>query len=346
MGVLSASGQCTFEQKFKLRPASTGAVAIYGDVALVGTDEVHVYDFLTGVRTKILDTVGPSSGFAIAIDSDIAVIGDPYADHAATDDGRAQLFNVQTGNHLATLAPADPRNGLLFGWSVAISGSVAIVGAPSDDHTPGAAYLFDVATGSQLAKLLPNDIANDPNSFGRAVAIDGDIAVVGDPFGNNGVDGVYLFDVNSGQQLEKIELPVVGDWYGRWLSINGDTILIGNPYDELNGERSGNVYVFETSGAMIAELRPSDAGPIQKFGVSVSLSDDLAVIGAEEHSTFDGAAYVFRTDDWTQVTQILPNDRPNDGRFGIRRRNQRAQYRRRCSSGSWWRSFRVSLRLR
>ena len=68
-----------------------------------------------------------------------------------------------------------------FGWSVGISGGVAIVGAPEDDDpftAAGAAYLFDATSGQQLAKILASDGAL-ADEFGHGVAISGSTAVIG-----------------------------------------------------------------------------------------------------------------------------------------------------------------------
>ena len=69
------------------------------------------------------------------------------------------------GDQLFKLLPDDGALGDEFGWSVAISGEVAIVGAHLDDAAcpsdpecnSGSAYLFDVATGQQLHKLVADD---------------------------------------------------------------------------------------------------------------------------------------------------------------------------------------------
>ena len=89
-----------------------------------------------------------------------------------------------------------------FGFSVAISGSTAIVGADYDDDNgpdSGSAYLFDTATGEQIAKLLPDDGAGGDN-FGRSVAISSATAIVGAPWDDDNGDNsgsAYLFDASG-----------------------------------------------------------------------------------------------------------------------------------------------------
>jgi len=133
-----------------------------------------------------------------------------------------------------------------FGVSMAISGNVAVIGAPRDDDhgtDSGSAYLLDVTTGQQIFKLLPIDGAAS-DQFGSSVAIDGNLAVVGAWSNNdNGSDSgsVYVFDVNTGKQLLKI-LPSDGaafDNFGHAVAISGNTVVIGALFDNDKGDRSG-----------------------------------------------------------------------------------------------------------
>ena len=92
----------------------------------------------------------------------------------------ARFASGQCG--LATLAPDDAQAGDLFGYSVAIDGHVAVVGAVLANAQAGAAYIFrlEQTTGTwiQEARLTALD-ADTRDSFGRAVAISGDTVIVG-----------------------------------------------------------------------------------------------------------------------------------------------------------------------
>ena len=110
------------------------------------------------------------------------------------------------GDQLAKLLPNDGDTLDQFGWSVAISGPTAIVGAVWDEDNgtgSGSAYLFDTsdpANPTQLFKLLPNDGARGHN-FGQSVAISGatgkETAIVGafyDDDNGSASGSAYLFD--------------------------------------------------------------------------------------------------------------------------------------------------------
>jgi len=117
----------------------------------------------------------------------------------------------------AKLQPANGVAGDGFGFSVGIAGSRAIVGSWESNSLAGSAYLYNL-NGQQLFKLKGDDTGGNDN-FGISAAISGDLAIVGGR-GNDlhGVDSgvVYLFVVNTGKQLRRLEHPFLstGDEFG------------------------------------------------------------------------------------------------------------------------------------
>ena len=131
--------------------------------------------------------------------------------------------------------------------------------------------------------------------------------------------------IQSGTELTPdLETGAGGFGYSVALSGDGNTALIGAPYDNGNG---GSATVFDRSGttwAQVAEFSPS--GPdgengASGFGISVALSADgeTALIGGSTDSNGSGAAWIYTQSggDWTQGQALLPNDEQNsDGQFG------------------------------
>ena len=116
-------------------------------------------------------------------------------------------------------------------------------------------------------------------------------------------------------EIQKL-LPSDGatdDMFGYSVSVDGDTTLIGVPYDDDNGVSSGSVYVFTRNGTtwtQQAKLLASDGSWQDRFGESVSLDGDTALIGAYSDDDGSGSAYVFtRTGTtWAQEVKLLPLD--------------------------------------
>ena len=227
------------------------------------------------------------------------------------------------GDQLAKLLADDGMANDNFGHSVAINGTIVIVGAWfADDNgaESGAAYLFDMTTGKQIAKLLPDDGAAG-HVFGGSVAIGNAIAIVGAPLDDdNGTNAgsAYLFDTTTGQQIAKL-LPKDGaaeDWFGQAVAISGTTAIVGARADNDNGLRSGSAYLFDTAtGRQMAKLLPDDGAEFDEFGYSVAISgppgDEIAIIGAnhdDDNGSDSGSAYLFDATTGRQIAKLLPSD--------------------------------------
>ncbi len=207
----------TGNQLFKLTASDAAeddgfgnSVALSGTTAIVGAHfdnnmgSAYLFDTTTGNQLLKLTAsdaaLADGFGSSVAISGNIAIVGADYNDDAGNNSGSAYLFDTTTGNQLFKLTASDAEAHDQFGLSVAISGNMAIVGAPFNDdagNISGSAYVFDVTTGNELFKLAASD-ASTSDVFGFAVALSGNIAVAGPTL--EGVIGsptssVYLFDV-------------------------------------------------------------------------------------------------------------------------------------------------------
>ena len=224
-----------------------------------------------------------------------------------------------------------------FGWAVAISGNRALVGAPDDgDVLPksGAAYVFefDGAAWVEAAKLTASD-ADADDYFGRAVAISGDRALVG-----NGMDdgvginsgSAYVFEYDGTSWVEVAKLTAsdakAKAQFGFSVAIAGDRALIGAKSDtDVGGGNSGSAYVFEFNGVTWSEVQKLTASDAQKndgYGFSVDISGDRFLIGAlgeDSGGHNSGSAYVYELDgvSWVEVAKLTASDPAADDLFGF-----------------------------
>src|SRR5205814_2942992 len=121
------------------------------------------------------------------------------------------------------------------------------------DENGGSAYIFalDGANWNQQARLS----SADGKAFGSAVAISGNMALVGDPFDGTIVgDGaiyVFTFDGTAWTQQSKIvdPNPTGGDSFGASISLSGNTALIGAWTDD----GYGAAYIFTFDGTVWSE---------------------------------------------------------------------------------------------
>jgi 3',5'-cyclic AMP phosphodiesterase CpdA len=114
-----------------------------------------------------------------------------------------------------------------------------------------------------------------------------------------------------------------GDWFGRWISVDGDAAIAGatnHVHADIGG---GAAYVLRRAGsqwAEEAELLASDAEAGDFFGVSVGVSGNVAIVGASREDTqgdLAGAAYIYRFDGaaWNE-TKLLASDGAAQDQFG------------------------------
>lgn len=220
------------------------------------------------------------------------------------------------------LAASDGASGDGFGY-VALSGDIAVVGAPRKDDfgtDSGVAYVF-VRIGStwlQEAKLVPSD--RGPGIlFGFAVGVSGTTAVIGAPERR----AAYVFVRTASGWSEQAKLTVddgvLGDEFAQSVSISGDTVVVGAPGFLYEGY-AGAAYVFVRSGTTWtreAKMTPTGGREGDRFG-KVSVSESTVVVGAWGNDSAKGAAHVFvRTGStWTEEARLVANDVVSGDGFG------------------------------
>ena len=317
------------------------SVAISGTTVIIGAQRdddngdasgsAYLFDTTTGRQiAKLLPNDGAEGdnfAFSVAISGNTAIVGAHWDNDNGGPSDFAYLFDSTTGRQIAQLLTDGGEKGDGFGFSVAISGHTAIVAAALDNQNgngSGSAYLFDTTTGAQIAKLLPSDGA-EGDFFGASVAISGDTAIIGssgDDDNGSSSGSAYLFDTATGRQIAKL-LPDDGavlDRFGRSVAISGTTAIVGAFGDDDNGDSSGAAYLFDTAtGRQLAKLLPDDGAALDRFGSSVAISGDTAIVGAlldDDNGSSSGSAYLFDTTTFDQIAKLLPDDGAAHDAFG------------------------------
>jgi hypothetical protein len=276
------------------------SVDISGSYAIVGAygedasatlyqqaGKAYIYNVTTGALVYTLDNpnaygIGRDDNFglAVAISGSYAIVGAPYEDDTGTliaantnESGKAFIYNVTTGTLVHTLnnpnAYGTTANDL-FGYSVAISGSYAIVGTYLEDDaggtSSGKAYIYNVTTGALVYTL------NNPNTygtsvsdrFGVSVAISESYAIVG-AWGEGDAGGTssgvaYVYDLSTGSLVYTITNPnaygtSADDGFGFTVGVSNDRFIVGAHNEDATGvTSSGRAYVFQTEQSTITNL--------------------------------------------------------------------------------------------
>ena len=118
------------------------------------------------------------------------------------------------------------------------------------------------------------------------------------------------------------------DRFGQSVATSGNYVFVGAPNDDENGSESGSVYVFKrdastNSWAQKTKLTASNAAPNDRFGTSVAINGDRALVGAPyKASAFGGSGvvYVFErnidSDEWTETLAKLTDFKGLRSHFG------------------------------
>jgi uncharacterized protein (TIGR03437 family) len=337
------------------------AVALDGDTALVGApndnvsgrlDQGSAYVFTRDganwtQRQKLTDFNGNDNdqfGAAVALSGEKALVGAylyggedrgaviPFKRGAT---GWEQTSGIEASNYTA---------GAHLGVSVALSGDTAVIGASLGLFAPGAdkrtAYVFHWTNGDwkEIRRLGP-ELGEANDRFGYAVALDGDTALVG-AYQSDGAaadqGAAYVFALRDDQHVEQQKLTAndgaANDLFGATVALNGDTLVVGAPKDDIDGKTDqGAVYVFTRNGAtqpvwtQRQKLIASDGAGGDFFGCAIALSGDTLVVGAYgddiNANLSQGSVYIFTRNDaakpvWTLQQKLIVSDGAAGDGFG------------------------------
>ena len=296
------------------------SVSIDGDRCIVGAKFDQDNGFLSGsayiyewdgnswIETKISASDGVTFdffGMMVSISGDRCIVGAP-SDLNGTGSAYIYEWDGSTWNE-TKLTASDASLGDGFGRSVSISGDRAIVGAYLDDDggaDSGSAYIYEWDGSSWVeTKLTASDAASD-DKFGLSVFIDGEQAIVGSFLDDdNGIDSgsayIYKWDGSSWVETKITSSDAsANDGFGRSVSTDGDRVLVGAFLDDDNGSNSGSAYIYEWDGSSWVETKitPSDGAYGDQFGVSVTINNDIAIVGSalnDDDGVNSGSAYLF-----------------------------------------------------
>ncbi len=307
------------------------SVALSGSRAVVGREgSVHVHRY-NGSQWQEEATITPSDGttnyefgYAVSMSESVIAVGanDDYDFGSFPKRGLVYIYRLNGSNWVeeakfaAGSGAGNGNDG--FGYSVCVDGNMAIVGAWGIDagfgkEDAGAAYVYRFTGSSwqEEAKLTASD-AEPYNLFGRAVAVSGNVAVVGAPYDdaniqNGGSAYIYRYNGSNWRQEAKLSFTdttsSMGAYFGWAVAVKENVVIIGTPFEEeiqyFNSRSSpGCAYVYRWDGSVWREqkkLAASDGTAYNRFGAAVSISGRLAIVGAPGYAA-NGAAYVYELD--------------------------------------------------
>jgi hypothetical protein len=311
------------------------SVAISGDTLVAGTSgasyagRAYVFGRTSSGWTQLAELKGSDTAAQDAFGSSVAVSGSTIlvgAYNHANFVGEAYVFSDEAGKwtQVAKLKGSDTAAKDLFGWSVAVSGATAVVGAVGHDNYAGRAYVFadDAGTWRQTAELTaPDSSAKD--AFGTSVAISGGTVIVGAEGKTKDTGAAFVFAEEGTGWTEEAELKgsdsVPGDNFGTSVAISGRLAVVG-AYG--HADNAGRAYVFSDTSIgwkQAAELKATDAAAGDYGAISAGISATTVIIGAYDHSDQAGRAYLFQktSSGWKQTAELKGSDTVKGDFFGV-----------------------------
>jgi FG-GAP repeat len=335
------------------------AVALSGDTALVGVSLDDVGTKLDQGSSYVFTRVGSSwiqqaqliaadgatddrFGFAVALSGDTAVIGAHLDDvNGVIDQGSAYVF-TRVGNvwtQQAKLTSDDSDNLELLGFSVAISGDTALIGARGDTVAginQGTAYVFTRSNTNwslQTKLIAANGMRLD--FFGISVALAGNTALIGasgaGTASNLSQGSAYVFVRSGASWSQQVQLfasdGAAFDAFGTAVALSGDSAIIGAISDDVGTNADqGSAYVFTRQGSAWSQqvkLVASDGSANDRFGSAVAISGDTAIVGAPLDTigvnARQGSAQLYTRANgaWNVGSRILAGDAQAQHEFGV-----------------------------
>ncbi|MHC4850859.1 MAG: invasin domain 3-containing protein [Planctomycetota bacterium] len=307
---------------------SAGLFSLFGVTGILGAQSGGGGPTVESKLTAADTAPGNFFGATVAVRGRTAVVG---ANQMTVGAGAAYVLNYNGSSwaQTARLAASDGVTGDQFGSAVAIGDNTIVVGAEGDADVgaaTGSAYVFELQ-GTQwirTQKLIAADQQAGAH-FGVSATIDGNTLLIG-AWGRNSVAGAaYVFERSNGTwQQTAVLVPndaAANDFFGLFVTLQGDTVLVGSPGDDDLGSNSGSGYVFTRSNgtwSQTAKLLASDGVASDFLGRVGSLSGNTLVMGArdnDDRGSSSGSAYVFQLQNgiWTQTARLLASDgRAND----------------------------------
>lgn len=337
------------------RGLNAGAAYVFEDVL---DDDPDVGWLQSAKMTPTYLREGDRFGESVAASGDYLVIGSPRAGRWVTeiDKDTGEEFDVLeaasagevsvwewTGSYfclLQRLQPEELVDNDWFGHSVAIADGFLVIGAPrrdadvdANDET-GAAYIYRLEGGifEQLSGddgLIPGDEPGDLTGWSVAVGAEVDspvrYAMIGAPEADGGRGKVIPFVFLNGEDAVRRSDLQFSDSEGKFgwsMAMAGPDAVVGAPYASQSEGAAVAYRVVANDFDSVEELSSPGSIPGDRFGYSVTVSENYIAVGAPESNSgpvdLVGSVFIYERDgsDWDWQQYIQPMGLRAGDRFG------------------------------
>jgi hypothetical protein len=303
----------------------------YPDMTYIDAGSAYIYDLASPNPTEPLAALKSPEprgeqlfGYSVAISGGNVVVG---ALGAPNDNaGTIYLYGLTlvptpVAVFLDTISNPNPSRNYYFGYSVALSGAAAAVGAPFGvgGTNSGTVYVYD--SGDRFTRHVPVATLTNPNpaqndGFGASVAISGTRVLVGAPYDDT-AGKAYVYEYSLDRITPTVlaatlasPAPVESELFAYSVSASGDLLAVGTYSAE-----STYIYDFATLTPTSPTATLSNPTPAtsDRFGHSVAVSGTRVLVGApyDDTQALDaGSAYLFDLARPAPTTAVATLDDP------------------------------------
>jgi hypothetical protein len=265
----------------------------------------ELWAFQQSLQPSVLQT-GDAFGASTAMTGDQLVVGATGDSTSSPRSGAAYAFARDANGiwqETQKLAPTEVSSHARFGEAMAMRDGLLVIGAPDDSTSAslaGAAFVYEWTDGEwvEVARLVAPDTV--PNGrFGKSVATDGNVVVVGAPFMDGletrmGMAFVFTRNGASWRYVSNLVEPVHSQnaQFGRSVALAEGVLVVGAPGVDAGETNTGAAYVYDmTTGLPVlqARLLPETAVAFGTLGAAVATDGRTIVAG----SPASGTVYVY-----------------------------------------------------
>ncbi|MHC4132552.1 MAG: FG-GAP repeat protein [Planctomycetota bacterium] len=327
------------------------SVSISGDCAIVAAGgSAYIFkrcgtSWCEQDKLTASDAAAESSfGESVSISGGYAIVGDTHDDDNGTDSGSAYMYcsyaiegtkwhDIDGDGRF--VEDIDEQEQGLPGWLIYIDendNGQFDAGEPNDITDANGKYvLITPGPGTYLVAEVNKPCWEQtyPGGDGTySVTLVMGESATGYNFGNAKPTDIHPSAFHQDQQDKLLASDgAADDWFGDSVCINGDYAIVGARGDDDNGSESGSAYIFALEDTdcndwdEAAKLTAAIGDADDRFGVSVSISGNYAIVGADhdDHSASNsGAAYIFFYNgiNWSEQAKLSAVDGTTNDYFG------------------------------
>ncbi|WP_413429504.1 VCBS domain-containing protein [Synechococcus sp. Cu2B8-bc1011] len=321
--------------------ATEDGPTVIGNFTETDADSTDSHTFAIGSWTQIGDDIdgeaaADRSGYSVSLsgDGNVVAIGAPFNDGNGSSSGQVRLYRntgdswAQIGDDIDAEAAGDQS-----GTSVALSGdgSIVAIGAPLNDPVGNASghvrlYRNTGDSWTQIGEDIDGEVPSEQSGFSVSLSENGNVVAIGARWrsSRSGQVRLYQLENDSWTQLgDDIDEAAAGDESGTSVSLSADgsVVAIGAPFNDDNGNNSGQVRLYQLENDSWTQIGDDIDGEAagDESGTSLALSADGSVvaIGApnnDGNNASSGQVRLYRNTggSWTQIGEDIDGEKAND----------------------------------